>query len=568
MELTRRDLLRWGIVLGGGAALSRGQRVSGDGGVSSSPPTTPFVDELKPGQGIPPVATPVGTKKNGISPFDTSPDPKDCLNPDGSRAFHTHGPRQVPDGTDFFIIHERPVTHQFHPQAPRGENVFENVLWGYDGSIPGPTIVAKSGTPQLIRFVNDLVADNLGIGDPITAIHRHGGFQNPEDDGYPLDTFCFGEMRDYYYPNRPAAGLRQNEHSTNWYHDHSIDVTGPNVYRGLAGFYPYTNAFDTGDEATGLRLPSNFFHGNPIGPFDIGLVLQDRLFDRNGRLVYNTFDHDGFIGDKFCVNGLIQPFLQVAARKYRFRILNGSNARVYQLSLSNGQPFIAIATDSTLLEHPVTVQSFRLAPAERVEVIVDFTSRFGQDIFLVNRLQQTDGRKPDGLVSPGTQLLKFVVDQHAVDNSVVADPLLTVTEGPAQLLPRVKVQRSFKFERSDGAWVINGEFFDENRINARPRVGEPEIWTLESGGGWVHPVHIHLSDFFILSHDDTTPPPLERGRKDTVLIGADVGDARILIKFDDPRDVQTPHTPLRYVFHCHNIEHEDMRMMGQFEVQT
>ncbi|PYN94873.1 MAG: hypothetical protein DMD91_26735 [Candidatus Rokuibacteriota bacterium] len=597
MQLTRRDLLRWGIVLGGGAALSSGQRVSGDSGSSSSPPTTPFVNELKVGQGIPPVATPVNA-------FATIPDPTDCLNPDGTKVPHPvqfHGPNPLPGNTEFFKIHEKPVSHSFNPQAPQGERTFTNVLWGYartlqtptgliveDASIPGPTIVAKSGTPQLVRFFNDLVADSLGIGDPISAVHRHGGFQNPEDDGYPLDTFCFGDARDYYYPNRPAGGLRQNEHSTNWYHDHSIDVTGPNVYRGLAGFYPYTNSFDTGDEATGLQLPGNKVtvtqNGKKvtldIGPFDIGLVLQDRLFDRNGRLVYNTFDHDGFIGDKFCVNGLIQPFLRVATRRYRFRILNGSNARVYQLFLSNGQSFQAIATDSTLLEHPVTVPNFRLAPAERVEVIIDFTHASpGDKIYLVNRLQQTDGRKPDGLVSPGTKILEFRVDGSlpTAGNSRLlsdTDPLLPLdpTQRPEVLAKQAKVHRSFEFERSDGAWVINGEFFDENRVNARPAVAQPEIWTLSSGGGWVHPVHIHLSDFSILSRDGMTPPPLERGRKDTVLIGADVGDATILIKFDDPRDAtiqaKTLHTALRYVFHCHNIEHEDMRMMGQFEVLT
>ena len=138
--------------------------------------------------------------------------------------------------------------------------------------------------------------------------------------------------------------------------------------------------------------------------------------------------------------------------------------------------------------------------------------------------------------------------------------LRPLTEGPAQLLAQVKVQRRFEFDRSDGAWVINGQFFDENRINARPKRNQPEIWILESGGGWVHPVHIHLSSFFILSRDGKTPPPLERGRKDTITIGADVGDVKILIKFAEFTG--------RYVFHCHNIEHEDMRMMGQFEVQS
>jgi FtsP/CotA-like multicopper oxidase with cupredoxin domain len=561
MQLTRRDLLRWGIVLGGGALLPAGQRASRADDLPSSPPTTPFVVELKPGDGIPPIATPGAI-------FPTLADPGDCVNVDGSRAFHVHGPRTVPTDTEFFVIHETAVNHVFHPQLP------PNPLWAYNGSIPGPTFVATSrsfppagitGQAQLVRFVNDLRQDFLGIGEPITAIHRHGGFQNPEDDGYPLDTFCFGQSRDYFYPNTADAGLLQSEHSTNWYHDHAIDITAENVYRGLAGFYLYRNKLDTLNEndtsSTALRLPS--------GEFDIGLVIQDRLFNSQGFLVYNSFDHNGFLGDKFLVNGKIQPFLSVAARKYRFRILNGSSARVYQLFLSNGQPFVAIGTDSHLLPAPVTVQSFRLAPAERVEVVVDFTNQFGKNIFLVNRLDQTDGRKPNGLVSPGTQLLKFVVNRTAADPSRIPTTLLPVTEGPAQLLPRVKVQRTFEFERSDGAWVINGEFFDENRINARPRIREPEIWILKSGGGWVHPVHIHLSEFFVLSRDGNTPPPLERGRKDTVLIGGDVGsEVRILIKFDDPRESPTAGTSLRYVFHCHNIEHEDMRMMGQFEVQT
>src|SRR5207247_1261653 len=127
---------------------------------------------------------------------------------------------------------------------------------------------------------------------------------------------------------------------------------------------------------TALRLPS--------GAFDIGLVIQDRLFNAHGFLVYNSFDHNGFLGDKFLVNGKIQPFLRVARRKYRFRILNGSSARVYQLFLSPERTpsFIAIGTDSTLLEHPVPVQSFRLAPAERVEVIIDFMNYpLNQEVF-------------------------------------------------------------------------------------------------------------------------------------------------------------------------------------------
>jgi FtsP/CotA-like multicopper oxidase with cupredoxin domain len=544
MGLSRRGLLRLGLVIGGAGLLSGPRRVSRADDLPRSPSTTPFLTELRPGRGLPPFATPV-------APFPTQADPGDTINPDGSTAYHVRGPRVVPANTEFFVIHERPVVHSFHPELP------PNVLWGYNGQIPGPTFIARSGIPQLVRFVNDLPAnDPVRIGEPISAIHRHGGFQAPEDDGYPLDTFSTGQSRDYYFPNRPDAGLLQNEHSTNWYHDHAIDITGENVYRGLAGFYLYRNQLDTGNEQDAppaLGLPS--------GEYDIPLVLQDRLFDAQGYLAFDSFDHNGFLGDKFLVNGLIQPYLRVARRKYRFRFLNGSNARVYQLFLSSGQPFVAIGSDTHLFERPVTTQSFRIAPAERLEVVIDFRNYpLNQEVFLVNRLQQTDGRKPDGLVSPGTPLLRFLVDREAPDPSRVPTTLLPVTEGPRELLPRVRVQRRFKFERSHGAWVINGELFDENRISARPRRAEPEIWILESGGGWVHPVHIHLSEFFILSRDGKTPPPLERGRKDTVLIGGDVGrEVRLLIKFEEYTG--------RYAFHCHNIEHEDMRMMAQFEIR-
>jgi FtsP/CotA-like multicopper oxidase with cupredoxin domain len=539
MKLTRRDLLRLGIVVGGGAVLPAGRRLARADSTSISPFTEPFVDAL-----------PIADVKTPGDRFEVSPDPKDCVNPDGTKAIHVggiHGPTPTPPGTEFFMIHEQAVSHQFHRDLPF------NVLWGYDGKIPGPTIIANAGTPQLIRFVNDLVDDG-GIGEPITAIHRHGGFQAPEDDGYPLDTFCSGESRDYYYPNPSPTDTPRERFSVNWYHDHAIDITGPNVYRGLSGFYLHRNDLDTGKEPNPLGLPGD--------PFDIGLVIQDRLFDRNGRLVYDTFDHNGFIGDKFCVNGKVQPFLNVSGRKYRFRILNGSNARVYQLFLSNGAPFLVVGTDSDLLEHAVTVQSVRVAPAERVDVVVDFENA-PSETYLVNRLQQTDGRKPDGLVSPGTQLLQFRVGPNADDSTVTVkdgSPLVTFIEHPTDLLKQVKVQRTFELERSEGAWVVNGRFFDENRSDARPKLGAPEIWIFKSGGGWVHPVHVHLSTFFVLSRDGKQPPVLERGKKEVFLVGGDVGqEVRILGKFEGFTG--------RYVFHCHNIEHEDMRMMAQFDVQ-
>ena len=559
---TRRDLLKVGLVSGAYSLLgpTSRRRVFADELLPASPKTTPFVVEL-----------PIASIKQSVAAFATQADPANCVNVDGTTAFHVHGPRVVPTNTQFFLVHEQARPHSFHPQLP------SNVTWGYDGMVPGPTFLAQSGTPFLVRFVNDLPQnDPVGIGEPITVIHRHGGFQFEEDDGYPLDTFCSGQSRDFFYPNEADDLQEQNEHSTLWYHDHAIDITGPNVYRGLAGFFLNFDQVDTlaGEVDTSpraLRLPGRMVRlasGETFREFDVPLVVQDKQFDQNGFLVFDTFDHNGFLGDKFLVNGVIQPFFRVARRKYRFRFLNGSNARQFEFFLSNGQPFVAIGTDSHLLEHPVTVKSFRIAPAERVEVVIDFkNTTLGQEIFLVNRLEQTDGRKPSGLVSPGTPMLKFIVDRDAADPSRVPDTLRPVTDGPAQLLPRVTVKRTFEFTRDDGAWTINGLFFDENRINAKPKRNTAEIWSIESPGGWEHPVHIHLTEFFVLSRNGSTPPPLERGRKDTIVVGGDRGNVKILLPF--PSEFHTVPRPVsgRFVFHCHNIEHEDMRMMGQFDIQ-
>jgi FtsP/CotA-like multicopper oxidase with cupredoxin domain len=563
--INRRDALRLGFAAGGvslfsvGSALSKGTGGSAASSVvlppsfTPSPPTTPFVEAMP----VAPIARPV-------APFPTAADPF-TTNVDGSTAFHISRARAVPPLTDFYRIEQRAALHSFHPQLR------PNVIWGYNGHTPGPTFFSTSGRAILARFVNNLPTnDTLGIGTPISAVHHHGGVQAPEDDGYPVDTFYAGQSRDYLYPNLPEDGLVQNEQSTTWYHDHAIDVTAENVYRGLAGFYLNFDKLDSlaGEEDANfgaLKLPGRMriVNGAPVRDYDIPVVVCDRQFDANGYLTYNSFEHDGFLGDKFLANGKIQPFLNVERRKYRFRFCNGANARIFDFFLSNNAPFdFVIATDDNLLEAPIKgVQNFRMAPGERVEVIIDFSKyAAGTTINFENRLVQTNGRKPDGLSRTGTPIIQFRVGGPAVvDPSRVPTSLRPLSEPVALLLPKVKVQRTFVFGRSNGAWTINGQFFDENRIDAKPKRGEPEIWSLESGGGWIHPVHIHLSSFFILSRDGKTPPLLERGRKDTVRIGADEKDVKILIKFANYTG--------RYAFHCHNIEHEDMRMMGQFEVQ-
>ena len=536
LGLSRRSLVKYAGLAGGMAALngSPGFRrmLYAKGGEPVSPPTTPFLAPLP----IAPLASPAT-----VSGFVPSPG------------------RAIPANAVIYQIDIKAGLHSFHPQLPL------NSIWGYNGHTPGPTFVADAGTPVLVRFTNLLPQnDPVGIGLPIQSIHRHGGYQAPQDDGYPADFFAIGGSKDYLFFNPP-------EDSNLWYHDHSLDITSENVYRGLSGLYLI---FDERDSQLGeldanpnaLRLPGQMVNG--ARKYDIPMVFQDRQFNADGFLIYDSFNHNGFIGDKFSVNGAIQPFLDVEPRKYRFRFLNGSNARQYEFVLRDGtadRPFdFIIGTDDRLLEHPLpNVEAFRIAPAERVQAVIDFSQYAGKDIYLVNRLEQTEGRRPNGVVYPGTPILKFrVAAGRVADPSKVPATLRPIPpdERPEAVLARgVRVKRQFKFGRGGGAWVINGELFDENRIDAKPVTDEYEIWEFDSGGGWEHPVHVHLSNFFIISRDGKAPPLLERGWKDAVVVGGDRGSAQILIKFSGFTG--------KYVFHCHTTEHEDARMMTNFEVQ-
>jgi FtsP/CotA-like multicopper oxidase with cupredoxin domain len=453
---------------------------------------------------------------------------------------------------------ELPVPPVVQPSAP---DLPPTTVWGYQDAnapdakiFPGNTFVGRQGTPRVVRFTNDLPGSHQGFGVPNMVVHRHGGNQASEDDGYPLDLFRPGESRDFVWPDH-LEDERDVTQGTLWYHDHLIDFTAQNVYHGLAGFYIRYSDVDTGNEntpgTTGLRLPS--------APYDVALVIQDRVFNGDGSFFYDLNQHDGMLGDRFLVNGAVQPFFRVRRRKYRFRILNGSNARFYELFLSNGMPFVQIGVEGGFLEFPFSRQSILIAPAERVEIIVDFTNApQGSQIVLENRLRQDDGRGPSGdfdnpeRTSP-TPLLRFDVDGTAPDASVIPTRL----RAPLPGLPPPVNRRHFEFARSNGAWQINDRFFDGNRVDANPRVEEPEIWTLKNGGGgWWHPIHIHLSSFEILRRNGRTPPPFERAMKEVVTLGP--GDeVDLLVKFQNFRG--------RYVMHCHNIEHEDLAMMIRWD---
>lgn len=532
-RLTRRDLMKMGLLTSAGCLVAKqGLSARASGGTIASPRVTPFTSSLP----IPPVA----------QPEELNPAPAaDPLIGEAPRARHQawaeHPPRR------FYRIRQQLVEHPCHPELPM------STMFACNGVVPGPTIHARYGEPIVVRFQNDLPFDFAGFGVPQTSTHLHNGHTPSESDGFPGDFFNSGYFKDHHYPNIYAGGDPREALGTLWYHDHRLDFTSQNVYRGLAGFFLLFDEIDSGDETdpnpAALRLPS--------GEYDIPLMFTDRLFDEDGHLTFDLFNFDGILGDMFLVNGAIQPYLKVARRKYRFRLLDGGPSRFYQYFLSSGQPFTLIANDGNLLPAPIEVQSVRLAVAERCDVIIDFSRcNIGDQIYLENRLEQEDGRGPTGdLLTPGTPLLRFDVDADAPDPSRVPDvlrPLPVFNPGEAV------TTRTWRFERTNGAWAINGRFFDLDRPQATPRRGTAEIWNLRnSSGGWSHPIHIHFEEFRILSRNGRKPSPAEAGRKDVVRLGPN-DEVQIFMRFRDFLG--------RHPMHCHNTLHEDHAMMLRWDI--
>jgi len=457
-----------------------------------------------------------------------------------------------------YEVNVRAAPHRFHTQLPIEQ------IWGYDGLLPGPTFVGRVNTPTLVRFRNQLPLDHVGFGSPEISTHLHSGHVGPASDGFANDYFSPrkagatlrypGAFYDYHYPNYPHAGDMREITNTFWYHDHRDEFTAANVYKGLAGFYLLFDPLDTGDETSGLRLPSG------VGRYDIPMLLQDKKFDSGGNLFFDQFDNEGFLGNHFLINGKVQPYFRVEGRKYRFRLLNGSMARYFEICLTDerdlNHDFTFIASDGNLLGRPLTLKKILVGMGERADIIVDF-SRYapGTVLYLVNRIAQDDPRKPrDERLYPGIRMMRIEVGERTADNSVI--PAVLRPQGPRASLVGAR-RRAWKFERNNGQWSINGKFFDPERVDAVIKQGVSEIWELEAGGGWAHPVHIHLEDFWVLSINGKAPPPEWAGRKDVIslLPGWRV---EVLVRFRDFTG--------KYMMHCHQHAHEDHAMMIRFDV--
>ncbi|WP_239137851.1 multicopper oxidase family protein [Sphaerisporangium rufum] len=454
-------------------------------------------------------------------------------------------PTRSDGGTDYYEITQKIAKVEIIPGLA-------TTVWGYNGIFPGPTIDSRSGRRIVVRHRNELPVP--------TSTHLHGGHTPSDSDGYPLDLVMpvagavhqsghgsHGTMKptkvsdgakDYVYPQDQRA-------ATLWYHDHRMDFTGPAVYRGLAGFHILRD-----DAEDALPLPR--------GEHEIPLMITDRSFADNGDFLYPARDNTGrspgvkddfdlgVLGDVILVNGAPWPVLEVDAVRYRFRLLNGSNARRYRLRLDKGEtsPFVQIGSDGGLLERPVRRKAITMAPAERYDVVIDF-GRYkpGTELTLLNELG-------DG--STG-KVMKFRVARTARDESSVPGRLSQFEKlDPAKAVRT----RDFSFERGDEhTWTINGRTYAPGKIFARPRIGEVEIWNLDIDGA-DHPVHLHLDQFQVLGDDERAADP---GLKDTV--GLTAGQkTRIIVRFTGYEG--------RYMLHCHNLEHEDMGMMADYEVSS
>jgi len=498
MEVSRRDALKAGMLGAGVLALPIGAGIrEATAGVSTvqSPAFTPYSRPLP----VAPVLQPVRTAND----------------------------------VDFYEVVQQTARQEILPGLIA-------TIWGYNGLFPGPTFMVESGRSIVVTQRNALTAATTGVpGGVLTTVHPHGLDVAAASDGHPLNLVLPGGFLEHHYPNsQPAATL--------FYHDHAIDRTSRNVYMGLAGFYLISDPHERS-----LPLPQ--------GAFDVPLVIQDRIFNPDGSLFYPTDAglplSQGVLGDVILVNGAPQPFLRVQRRKYRFRLLNASDARFYTLRLGSGDPFTVIATDGGLMPHPVPVTSLRIGVSERYSVVVDFAKyRVGTSIVL----QNTDTGLFGDTVDPAkiSQVMRFDVTSDATDpSSIPADLAPALDVDPAA----ATVTRRWVFNRDQGSWTINGRRFDGNRIDAKPKQGSTEIWELvNESGGWRHPIHVHLINYLVLDRNGAPPKPYERGPKDTVAVGPNE-TVRVAMKFRS----QFTGT---YVFHCHNISHEDNMMMSQFEV--
>ena len=536
-----------------------------------------------------------------------------------------YNPR-VPKELNSEIDPAAPIPLRFHPDMPVQ---FDTSVWTFNGTVPPKLVLGRYGEPMLFRHHNGLPADckkNGGFGRHTISTHEHNGHHGAENDGFTGAYFFPGQFYDYHWPivlaghntiNKFATddkagapdgngqvaripGDWRETMSTHWFHDHMFSFTAQNVYKGNAAMFNLYSALDRGNEEiddrnhVNLRLPSGTRDDWGNLDYDVNLMLADKAWDRDGQLMFDIFNFDGFLGDVMTVNLAYKPFFQVERRKYRFRILNASVARFFKLALADtlgrAQEFVQIANDGNLLPKPVPLLATdEMGIAERYDIIIDFSKYAVEDsLFLVNLCEHEDGRGPDGNLSLAAALSGRSADPCVgafLEFKIVREPLKTdksqipevMIENPDLSQIKVARERVFRFGRGakesgryrktmgEGPWGISVDGGDKmdanyNRISAAPKFGTREVWHLvNDGGGWDHPIHIHFEEGQILARNGSfaNVPLTERGRKDVYRLRPG-GSVTITMQFRDWGGM--------FMEHCHNTSHEDNAMLLRWEI--
>ena len=507
-------------------------------------------------------------------------------------------------GTRHYEIAARPFRGWVGLVDPRTRRPLETTLWGYDGAYPGPTFVVRRGEPVTVRWTNALVADGRMLphllpvdrtihmahthsgppgGTPIVT-HLHGGHVESESDGEPEAWFTPGfAERGPTFAKEVYRYDNDQEAATLWYHDHALGLTRLNVGAGLAGFYLIR---DENEDRLGL----------PAGDSEIPLLIQDRTFTARGELFIASHPaHAGApdpsiqpeeFGAGILVNGMLWPYESVEPRRYRLRILNGSDSRFYSLAFEPRLPLVMIGTDAGLLESPVVLDRLVLAPAERADVIVDFShaSVRGRTAMLLNTAPTPFPRgAPPAPRTTGRVMAFRVAAIAAKDESRVPDRLRR--EPLPDLRPTAPIRELVLFEGKDPhgrlkpllGTLREGAKTWHDPVTEDPLLGAVEAWDVYNATPDTHPIHVHLVQFRVVGHrrfegepnesgvlgeirwieEDRPPGADERGLKDTVRVPPGTR-TRILARFD---------LPGRFVWHCHILSHEDHEMMRPFVVR-
>ncbi len=508
----------------------------------------------------------------------------------------------TPSGLNTYSFLQREIVRQLHPDLP------PTPLWAYDdgsgllgqaGSL-GMAVVARTGTPLRMGFTNALPETYpswLPVDTRLTPLgnrvrlmtHLHGGFVAADSDGNPAVTplgFGRGETQSAFYTNQapqvPASFL--------WFHDHGLGTTRLNVFAGLAAAYFVRDEFDTGDEPNPIGIPG--------AEYEIPLVIQDRQFNADGTFRYPISDIEGatwigeYFGDVMLVNGKVWPYIDVEPRMYRLRVLNGCNARILNLDIG-GATFWQIGAEGGLFDVPVAVKQLVLAPAERADVLVDFSRYAGNTLVAKNHRVQKPISSP---APPLEAVMQIRVGTTVTRHGPTSIPSMLLGGRCANL--RNPLTRRFitlnEIDPQEVEWYLNlnGARFNDQPITEMPRVGTVEDWIYINMTGDTHPMHMHLATFQVIGHTpfdadayeagnagpsgvpggiDPNPfatgpmlpaAPEERGYKDTVKVHPGYFTT-IRAKFDLPSGVTAPQT---YVHHCHIVEHEDNDMMRPFVV--